>query len=78
MKEYGEDLEKQLDDAQKKVTSIENKIRKRAKLVLEYHPDTIDQLFVSQLLIEIKQKDQEYVDQSNQTEMFKTNENEKD
>lgn len=71
IKEYGVDLEKQYKDALAKVKYIEKKIKKRAKLVLDDLDDKeLENIFPKYLLILIKKKEKEYVEQTEQLDMF--------
>jgi hypothetical protein len=73
IKIYGTDLKKDWDDLKKKQKSLEGKIRKRAKLVLNEHgysANVIDSMDVKYLLPLIIRAEEKYVAQSRQTELF--------
>lgn len=73
IKVYGSDLKKDWEDLKKKEKSLEGKIRKRAKLVLNEHgypANVIDSMDVKYLLPLIIRAEEKYVAQSRQTELF--------
>lgn len=75
MKEYGTDLEHDLNKAKKKVTSIENKIRKRYKFLTEETGVYLSGRIpthneIDLMLLRIKRIEQDYVEQTRQLDAF--------
>ena len=72
IKIYGTDLKKDWEDLKKKQKSLEGKVRKRAKLVLNEHgypANVIDSMDVKYLLPLIIRAEEKYAELSKQTEL---------
>jgi hypothetical protein len=70
MKEYGTDLQKQYEELHKKQIALEQKIRKRAKLVLGKNTP-VNSIAIRYLLTLMIRKEEQYAAQSKQLDLFK-------
>lgn len=84
MKEYGEDLETTYNELQKKLITVTNKIRKRAKFLIKECPDfkfgsekvkyitddAIDDMNISAVIYLVKKIDKEYAEKTRQLDLF--------
>ena len=69
-KEYGTDLKKQYEELQQKQKSLDAKIRKRAKLVLDDLSDAeLANIYPKNLLLLIIKREADYVKESKQIEI---------